>query len=158
MFDERFWLAIAFFTFAAAIIRYVAPIISKQLENKSKQIASELLEAKEAKEKAQRILQETEKKYQEALVFAQKVMKDSADEAQKFLQEAQAASTAEIAKKMAALEARIKTEEEQAIREIKVSVINAAIKKVQENLQNIQKSNSENLIKKALDDVSKIVH
>lgn len=158
MFDERFWLAIAFFTFVTAIIRYVAPIISKQLEDKSKQIASDLLAAKEAKEKAQKILQETEKKYQEALVFAQKVMKDSSDEAQKFLQEAQAASTAEIAKKMAALEARIKTEEEHAVREIKVSVINAAIKKVQENLQNMQKGNSENLIKKALDDVSKMVH
>lgn len=158
IFDEKFWLAIAFLGFVVAVIKFVAPMIKNQLELKSRQIAQELLDAKEAKEEAKRLLLAAQKMYQEAMLSADKIIKDSASEAQKFLQEAQAAANAEMAKKMSALETRIKSEEEQAIREIKLSVINAAIKKVQENLQVMQKNNSENLVKKAVNDVSKIVH
>ena len=38
MINEKFWLAIAFLSFVALIIKYVGPIIAKALDNKSKKI------------------------------------------------------------------------------------------------------------------------
>ena len=52
MFNEKFWLAIAFLTFVGLIIKYVGPKITKSLDQKSKEIAEEILAAKEMKEKA----------------------------------------------------------------------------------------------------------
>lgn len=158
MFDERFWLAIAFLSFVALIVRHVAPIISKQLDAKSKQIAEELLAAKEMKEKAERMLAASEERYAEAIVFAEQVIKDSSMEAQKYFDEALKLAEAEISKKMVAVENRIKQEQERTVREIKIKIIDSALQVVQSNLNNVQKAQSDHLVKRAVDDVSKLVH
>jgi len=158
MFDEKFWLALAFISFMLLLARFVFPLIADQLDAKIKQIAEELLAAKEAKEKAKKLLLDAEDKYQAAVDFSDKLIKDSAIEAQKFLLEVQKSAEAEVAKKMDALNARIKNEEERAIREIKVGIINSAIKNIEANLQNSDLAKSNNLIKKAAADVSKLVH
>ncbi len=158
MFDEKFWLAIAFFSFLSLVIKHVAPIIIKQLDSKSKQIAEELLAAKEAKENAKKMFLASEERYQEAIAFADKLLRDSAIEAQKYFEEALKNAEAEIAKKMAAVENRIKNEQENAIREMKIKIIDSALRAVQNNLQNVSKTQSDNLIRKAVDDVSKLVH
>ncbi len=158
MIDEKFWLAIAFLTFVGLVVKKVAPIIAKNLDLKSKEIAEELLAAKELKGQAARILAEAEKRYSEAVSFGASIIQDSANEAQKYLEEARKNAEAEIAKKMVAVQNRIKHEEEQAVREIKIKIINSAMQMVQNSLQNVQKSQSNALIKRAADDVSKLVH
>jgi len=44
------------------------------------------------------------------------------------------------------------------VREIKVKVINAAMQMVQNNLQNLQKNQVDALVKRAADDVGKLIH
>lgn len=156
--DEKFWLAIAFLGFVALLIKYVLPLISAKLNEASNQVAKELMAAKEMKEKAQELLQACEKNYQESLEMAQKTIKDSALEAQKFLDDVKKNIEDEVAKKTESLLTRIKFEEEKAIREMKVQIINMALQNVQSNLQNIDKNRANNLVKKSLDDVSKIIH
>lgn len=158
MFDERFWLAIAFFSFVLLVVKHILPIIIKQLDSKSRQVAEELLAAKEMKENAAKILAATEERYKESAVFADKLLKDSAVEAQKYFDEALKLAEVEIAKKMTAVENRIKQEQESAVREIKVKIIDSALRAIQDNLQNVQKSQSDSLISKAVSDVSKLVH
>ncbi|MSP33381.1 MAG: hypothetical protein EXR06_00570 [Rickettsiales bacterium] len=158
MFDERFWLAIAFLGFVSLIVRHVAPIIVKQLDAKSKQISEDLLGAKEMKERAARMLVASEERYKEAIVFADNLVKDSAIEAQKYFAEALKLAEVEIAKKMVAVENRIKQEQESAMREIKIKIIDSALQTVQSNMHNLQKSQASNLVKKATDSVSKLVH
>ncbi len=158
MFDEKFWLALAFIGFVILIARYVFPLITDQLDAKIKQIAEELLAAKEAKEKAKKLLLNAEDRYQAAVEFADKLIQDAAIEAQKLLLEVQKAAEEEVVKKMDALNARIKNEEERAIREIKVGIINAAIKNIETNLQNNDSARANSLIKKATADVGKLVH
>lgn len=158
MFDEKFWLAIAFFTFLTLIIRKVVPLINKQLEDNSKEIAEEILAAKEAKERAEKFLVESEKRYQEALIKADQLIKDSEVEAKKYLEESIKIADAEIAKKMNAIEGRIKQEQERAVREIKTKIIDSAVVMMQNNLQFLSKSQSEGLARKAVDNVSKMVH
>ncbi len=158
MFDEKFWLAIAFFTFVILVVKYALPLILAQLDAKSKQIAEELLAAKEAKEKAKKLLESAEKHYEEAVSFSSKLLKDSASESQKFLSESQKALESEMAKKMDALNTRIKQEQEIAIREMKTVIIASAIKKIEQNLQNAQKTQLESTVKKAADNINKMVH
>ena len=71
MFNEKFWLAIAFTSFVLLILKYVRPLIIKALDNKSKQIAEEILAAKEMKEKALRLLERAEKSYEDSINFSQ---------------------------------------------------------------------------------------
>ncbi len=158
MFDEKFWLAIAFFTFIALIFKYAFPLILAQLDAKSKQIAEEILAAKEAKEKAKYLLESAERHYQEAVAFADKLLKDSATESQKFLIESQKALESEIAKKMDSLNMRIKQEQDMALREMKTVIIASAIKKIEQNLQNAQKNQLDSAVRKAADNINKMVH
>ena len=70
MFNEKFWLAIAFLTFVGLIIKYVGPKITKSLDQKSKEIAEEILAAKEMKEKAAKLLATAEAYYKESLYYS----------------------------------------------------------------------------------------
>ena len=60
-FDEKFWLAVAFFTFVALMAKYVWPIIAKSLDAGSKKIAEEILAAQEMKKEAEKLLAKAEK-------------------------------------------------------------------------------------------------
>ncbi len=156
--DEKFWLAIAFLGFVALLIKYVLPMISAKLGEATKNIAKELEEARSMKEKAQKLLEESEKRFEEASKLAEKTIKESAAEAQKFLDEARKNIEIEVNKKTEALLTRIKFEEEKAVREMKVQIITMALGNIQSNLQNSDKNRANNLIKKSIDDINKIVH
>lgn len=158
MFDEKFWLAIAFLGFMALILKYVMPSMTKGLDEKSKQIAKDLLEAKEMKEKAKAYLESAEAQYKEAIIFSDKLIKDSAIEAQKLLTDANAAASLEISKKMTALDNRIKQEEENAVREIKTKIIALAVQTLHSNLEGVKKENLDNSLKNSLNDISKLIH
>jgi F0F1-type ATP synthase membrane subunit b/b' len=158
MFDERFCLAIAFFAFVTLIVRYVVPAITAQLEAKSKQIAEELLAAKEMKEKAEQLLIASQKRHEEALAFAEQLIKDSVVESQKYFEESLKLAEIEIAKKVSAVENRIKQEQERVVREMKIKIIESTINVAQSNLDNMQKAQSGALAKKSIDDISKLVH
>ncbi|MBU6141191.1 MAG: ATP synthase F0 subunit B [Proteobacteria bacterium] len=156
-FDEKFWLAIAFSFFAALVAKYVWPIISKHLDSSSKKIAEEILAAKQMKESAEKLLTAAEKLYQEANIFSQKLIKDTEDEVRKLAADSQAALEEEIAKRKAAAIERIKSEEGLAIRELKIKIVNSALRKMQNEL-NLNQENHEKLIEKNLNNFGKTVH
>lgn len=159
MLNEKFWLAIAFFTFAALIIKYVGPIITKALDKKSKQIAEDILMAKELKEKAQKLLENAEKYFAESMNFAEKLKKDAEIEVKQFAEESQKNLEAEINTRTNAALQRIKIEEESAVREIKVSIISKAVEGLSTGLtKGLDQKNHEILISKAASDFAKIIH
>ncbi len=157
MFNEKFWLAIAFISFVSLIIKYVKPLLIKALDNKSKQIAEEILEAKEIKEKALRLLERAEKSYEDSINFSQKIIKDAEIEAQKFAAESQKIIEQEINKKTAAALDRIKLEQDSAIREIKQKIISAALQIFSKNVEKETDRNQHDLlISRAIENFEKI--
>ncbi len=158
MFDEKFWLAIAFLAFAILFIKYVLPHLLKNIDNKSREIAKELLDAKEAKEKALALLEASKKHLDDAMKASEKLISEAEIESRKLFEEAKAAAEAEIAKKMQAVQDRIKFEEERVVREMKVKIISSAISAVQADMQNTKKDRLDNLIKKSANDISKVIH
>jgi len=135
MMDEKFWLAIAFTSFVTLIVKYVWPNIKKSLDAKSRAIAEEILAAREIRQKAIILLDETKKYQIEAQNYAKKLISDAENEAKKFATEAQATLENEIKKRTAAAEDRIKMEEESAVREVKNNIINSAFKNVNGELE-----------------------
>lgn len=159
MFNEKFWLAIAFFTFFGAVIKFVWPMISKALEGKSKSIAEEILAAKEMKERAAKLLEKAEKYHAESMKYADKLVKDAEDEAQKFTAESKRIVEEELNKKTAAAVARIKLEEESTIRQIKAKIVSSAIQSLTDNLsKDMSKKDHDHLIAQATQDFAKIIH
>ncbi len=156
-FDEKFWLAIAFFTFGAFAAKYVWPLLRKGLDSSSKKIAEEILAAKEMKENAERLLVKAEKLYEEAALFAKKLVKDTEDEVQKLADESHQLLEEEVSKRRAGALDRIKTEEESAIRELKVKIVNLALGKLTKEL-NLNQEGHEKLIEKTLNNLGKTVH
>lgn len=156
MFNEKFWLAIAFLTFAAFIIKFVGPLIARALDGKSKQIAEEILLAKELKEKAQKLLDEAEKYLTESISFAEKIVKDAEEEVKRFSAESRQSLEAEIKIKTNAAMQRIKIEEESAIREIKNRIVESAIEGLSASFGKDLDENSHNkIVEKAIADFEK---
>jgi F-type H+-transporting ATPase subunit b len=155
MFDEKFWLAIAFISFVTLIAKYVWPFLAKSLDETSKKIAQELLAAKTMKEKAEKLLAGAEKFYQESLAHADKLRIDAENEAKKLIESAQNELNAEIKKKTDAAIARVKLEEERLLREIKLQIVNSAINEISQNL-NFDAKEQEKIIEKSIANLQRI--
>ncbi len=147
--DEKFWLAIAFLAFVFLLYKYVWPILSKIIADHSNQIAKDLLDAKEMKEKALNLLKESEEQYQKSLEFSKKLIIDAENEAKKLFEDAKMAIEKDVAKKTEALNNRIKNEEEKTIRDIKEKIIKMAFV----NVENELKNSENNIVKRAIDDI-----
>ncbi len=156
-FDEKFWLAIAFFTFGIFAAKYLWPLLRKGLDNSSKKIAEEILAAKEMKRNAEKLLAQAEKLYQEAALFAAKLVKETEDEVRKLADESHQLLADEVSKRKAAALDRIKAEEESAIRELKIKIVNSAIGKLMAEL-NLNQEGHEKLIEKTLNNLGKTLH
>lgn len=152
--DEKFWLAIAFFAFVTLILKYVWPILSQKISEQSKQIAKELLEAQELKEEAKKLLEDSKKQYENSVIASKKLFEDAESEAKKLLEDVKVRAAKDFDKKVAALNERIKTEEEKAIRDLKKEVVSLAFDDIKNNLQN---NNQEKSVDNSLDDISKII-
>ncbi len=156
--DEKFWLAVAFTAFAVLIYRLVWPSMSKAVAGKSEQIAKDLNDAKEAKEKAEALLIKVQGQYEEATKNAEKILIDAKDEAKKFIEDSRKSVESEVKRKVEALDTRIKSEEERAVRDIKAKIVTISLQNVKDSLEKVDKDKFENVVKKSVDDISKIIH
>ncbi len=154
MFNEKFWLAIAFASFLTLLYKLARKTIAKSLEDKSRSIAEEILAAQEMKAKAAQLLESTEKFAKESNSYAEKLMKDAEKEAQKFLDEARKSAEEEVAKKTAAAAERIRQEELLVISEIKNKIITSAVAEVENiALKNLSNEQNEAVLANAIQDL-----
>ena len=154
MFDEKFWLAIAFFSFVAILIKYVFPHINKSLDNNARKIADDILQAKNMRESAQRLLEEAHIFHKHSIDQAQKILSDAVLEANKLQENAQKTLDEQIQKMSQTALNRIKSEEEIAIRQIKTHIVDQAINEFSNLKLNDQIQNK--IFENSLDKISKI--
>jgi F-type H+-transporting ATPase subunit b len=154
MFNEKFWLAIAFFSFLGLLIKFVFPKIAKNLDAQSKKIAEDILEAKKLREGAQKLLEEAKVFHKHSIEHSQKIITDAIEEAKKIEINSKKSLEDQIKKVSDIALERLKSEEESAIRQVKVNIINDAI----EQFSTIKfKDDEQNkIIEKALEKISKI--
>jgi F-type H+-transporting ATPase subunit b len=156
-FDEKFWLAVSFFSFFGLAAKYLWPIIGGRLDNGSKKIAEEILLAKKMKEDGEKLLAKAEEIYKDAVSFSEKLIKDTEDEVRKLASESEKLLAEEVAKRKKIAIDRIKFEEEFAIRELKAKIVNSALGKLANDLS-LNKEDHEKLVEKAVNNLGKTVH
>ncbi len=132
MLNEKFWLAVAFFSFVAIIIKKFGPKIINLLDDKSKIIAQDIFLAKEARKNAEQILIQTKLIQEESIINANKLVEQADKETQALLINYQENLNNEIAHMLKMASERIQIEEQATIREIKIKILNKAINKIQE--------------------------
>lgn len=159
IFDEKFFLAVAFVAFFALVIKFTKDALIRSLEEKSKQIAKDLIEAKEMKDRATRLLASAEKHAVESELYAQKLIKDAEIEALRYSSEAKKSIDQDIAKRTAAAIERIKIEENIAVTQIKNSIILGAVENISNNVAQSSKNSDQTIankiIEKSLSDLEK---
>ena len=154
MFNEKFWLAIAFFSFLGLLIKFVFPKIAKNLDSQSKKIAEDILEAKKLREGAQKLLEEAQAFHKYSIEHSQKIITDAIEEAKKIEINSKKSLEDQIKKFSDIALERLKSEEESAIRQVKINIINEAIQ--QFSTINFKDDEQNKIIEKALEKISKI--
>ncbi len=148
MIDEKFWLAIAFVLFIIFIYKFLGCKISSMLNEKSQQIARDLLMASQAKEKAEKLLKEAQEYNQQSIEYAKKLQLNTSNELNIIHQNAKINLEQELAKITTASQKRLQEEEQIAVRKVQETIINEAIKIVANS--KIEDSQQKFLISKAL--------
>ena len=156
--DPRFWLAISFLIFLTLLIKYIVPKIITALDNKSKQIANDIEQAKQIKEKAEELLLKTKQYHQESLLYCKKLIDKTKKETEKLLADSQNSLEQELINKTNLAKNRIRQEEEKIIRDIKLNIITSAIKIIEKKSQNLTNHSSSDSLKRAAEDISKMIH
>lgn len=154
MFNEKFWLAIAFFSFLSLLIKFVFPKIAKNLDSQSKKIAEDILEAKKLREGAQKLLEEAQAFHKYSIEHSQKIITDAIEEAKKIEINSKKSLEDQIKKISDIALERLKSEEESAIRQVKVNILNEAVE--QFSAINFNDNEHNKIIEKALEKISKI--
>ena len=157
--DPKFWLAISFLIFVAAMLKFAVPLIMKIIDDKVAKTSSDINSAAELKNKAEQLLAEAEKYYQDSIAHSQKLIADAGIEAANLLANSQKIIEEELTRKMELTTRRIRQEEERAMREIKSWLIASAINAIRDNVAKVSdKKSSELVLNKAIIDVSKLIH
>jgi len=156
--DPKFWLAISFIIFVAAMFKFAKPAILVIIDNKVKKIRSDVMEAAEAKANAEKLLAEAEKFYQESVTLAKKILDDAEIEANNLLDHYQKLAEEEIQRKMDLITKRIQQEEDKAIREVKEWLLSSAINAMRENIIKNNKASSSSIINRSIVDISKLIN
>jgi F-type H+-transporting ATPase subunit b len=156
--DPKLWLAISFLVFLSLMIKYIFPFLTRALNNKQKQIADNINQAKSMKEQAEKLLEDAKKYNEESLAYSKKLIEEAKVSASKLLADSQKSIEEEITKKMDLTKDRIRLEEEGAIREIKSNIINAAIKTIEERATKLSDNSAMSITNKAIDNIGKVVH
>ena len=151
MFDEKFWLAVSFIVFIIFIYKFLGNKINSILNEKSQQIANDLLKASQAKEEAEKLLHEAQEYHQQSLKYAEKLKFDTSSELNIMYENATLSLQQELAKINEASQKRLQEEEQIAIRKLQETIILQAI----EIVANTKISNEQQqlLIVKALENL-----
>lgn len=159
MFDEKFWLGVAFVTFVAILWKLAGKKIIKIIDENSEQIAHDIELAKQSREKAELALARAEKYLEESKAYSKKLIADAQKEAEDILLKANSSCEDEVKKKMDAKHKRIHTEEQALIREVKREIIRSSIEAIIENIKNdLTQEESQNLISTSIKDLDRIIN
>ena len=157
--DPKFWLAIAFFIFIGAAIKYVLPIIIKMIDGNRAFISEQIAKANEMRVKAENLLAEAEKYHKDSIVYSEELIEVAKKEVETILENSRKAIEDELNTKMELSSLKIKQEEEKVIRHLKLAIVEAAIKSIEQSLSKTEnKKISENSTNQAIHNISKLIH
>jgi F-type H+-transporting ATPase subunit b len=134
-FDEKFWIALAFFIFVTLLYKKLSQKFLLSLDNKSKEIEEQLNEAAKLKKEAQKIKIAYLAREKEAKKQAKEIILNAERSAEKVMAEAQRKIAQNTAHKLAQIEDNIANIEKQALAEIKIDAVQSALEQFNKELK-----------------------
>ena len=128
MFDESFFVALAFATVIAAFLFLKLPQrLLAALDAKSAEIADELRQARKLREEAEALLADYEKRRKSAEQKAEEIVTEARETAQRLAEEARAAMQAQLKRRTQQAETKIARAEEQLVGEVRAAITQLAV-------------------------------
>ena len=128
MFDESFFVALAFVTVIAAFLYLKLPQrLLAALDAKSAEIANELDEARRLREEAEALLADYETRRKSAEQQAEEIVTEARETAQRLAEEARVAMQAQLERRTQQAESKIARAEEQLVGEVREAITRLAV-------------------------------
>lgn len=127
MFNETFWVGLAFVIFVAAVYRPVSRKMGAALDDRTQRIKEELDEAVRLREEAQALLAGYERRQNEALKEAEDILAHAREEAERQTRQAGEALEELIRRREAQAVERIARAEEEATADVRNAAVELAI-------------------------------
>ena len=128
MFDESFFVALAFVTVLAAFLYLKLPQrLLAALDAKSAEIANELEQARKLREEAQALLANYETRRKAADQQAEVILTEARETAQRLAEESRTAMQAQLERRTLQAESKIARAEEQLVGEVRVAITQLAV-------------------------------
>ncbi|WP_281018651.1 MULTISPECIES: ATP F0F1 synthase subunit B [unclassified Minwuia] len=158
--DPTVWVALAFILFIALIIYLKLPgKITAQLDTRADRIRNELEEAKRLREEAQSLYAEYQRKAEDALKEADRIVAHAREEAERVGEKARADLEASIERRRQQAEQKIAQAEQQALDEVRAKAVNIAIAAATDILkEDMQGASGSALIDSSIDELGKHLH
>ena len=128
MFDESFFVALAFAAVIAAFLYLKLPQrLLAALDAKSAEIANELDEARRLREEAEALLADYETRRKSAKQQAEEIVTEARETAQRLAEEARVAMQVQLARRTQQAESKIARAEEQLVGEVRAAITRLAV-------------------------------
>ena len=128
MFDESFFVALAFATVIAAFLFLKLPQrLLAALDAKSAEIADELQQARKLREEAEALLADYERRRKSAEQQAEEIVTEAHETAQRLADEARAAMQTQLERRIQQAETKIARAEEQLVDEVRAAITQLAV-------------------------------
>jgi F-type H+-transporting ATPase subunit b len=154
--DPEFWVLVSFVLFLGLLVYYnVHNTLAKALDSRADRIRAELDEARRLREEAQQILADYQRKQRDAEKEAEDIIAVARREAEFYADESRKALTESLARRLKLAEEKIARAEDQAIKDIRSTAVDAAVSAAGLLISRELKGKSaENLVDKSIRDVS----
>ncbi|HQZ12111.1 MAG TPA: ATP F0F1 synthase subunit B [Devosia sp.] len=154
-FDATFWATAALVVFLGLITYLKVPgMITKALDGRIKQIEDELAEAERLRAEAKALLDDYQRRREEATKEAESIVAAARDEAFRMTEEAGAALETLIARRTKAVEQKIAQAEAAAIGEVRARSADLAVEAARVLLQKQMSTSSDALVDKSIKEVA----
>ena len=128
MFDESFFVALAFAAVIAAFLYLKLPQrLLAALDAKSAEIANELDEARRLREEAEALLADYETRRKSAKQQAEEIVTEARETAQRLAEEARVAMQVQLERRTQQAESKIARAEEQLVGEVRAAITRLAV-------------------------------
>lgn len=154
VFDAAFWATAALVVFLAVVIYLKVPaMVGKALDGRIRKIEEELAEAERLRAEAKALLEEYQRKREDAEKEAEGIVAAAREEAFRLTAEAGTALETMIARRTKAVEEKIAQAESSAVAEVRARSADLAVEAARVLLQNQMASKGDALVEQAIKDV-----
>lgn len=154
-----FWVSLSTAFVTGALIKILAPVVTKAMDKRAAEISEELERAVSLREEAQVILAQYQKKQRESLKEAEEIVQKANLEARRITREAEQDVEEQLKKRMKLAMDKIEQAERQALQEVQNRIIDITVAASRSLVDSkLTDKAREELIASATNDVQKKMH